>query len=181
MGGHGPEVRATTEEEPMSRETRGARAGAAAGTEGASITRTTVLCALDDSPASRDVVRVASRMHHELGARLVLLQVAEGYGGEGMESVSDRLARSGAERALDELAGEAGLASAVRRVEVGDGAPIVARAAEDEGARLILVGARRSRLRGFRSDLARRLAAETDCPVLVVPPGGCGEASPGAV
>lgn len=156
----------------------GRRAAATTEPEGPAVGRATILCALDGSPASRDVVRVARCLQSALGVRLVLLQVAEGYGADdGMDSVSSRLARVGAERVLSDLVREAGLMSAVRRVEVGEGVPIVARAAAEEGARLVLVGSRRSRLRGLRAGLAHRLATETDCPVLIVPPGGCGEAA----
>jgi nucleotide-binding universal stress UspA family protein len=65
-------------------------------------------------------------------------------------------------------------------VEVGQGARLLARLAAEEGARLILVGARRGRLRGLRSELAERLALETTCPVLLVPPAVAERTGPDA-
>jgi nucleotide-binding universal stress UspA family protein len=144
------------------------------------VTRT-VLCAVDRSPGARDVALMARRLHEDLGVRVVLAHVAEDGGGEGAsDSVSGRLARTGGERLLERLTREAGLDAADRRGEVGQGARLLARLAAEEGARLILVGARRGRLRGLRSELAERLALETTCPVLLVPPAVAERTGPDA-
>jgi nucleotide-binding universal stress UspA family protein len=139
----------------------------------------TVLCAVDRSPASLEVALMGRRLQEELGVRVVLAHVAEeagprGDGGPGF----GLLERARGHRMLERVAREAGLPEADRRVEAGERSRLLARVAAEEGARLILVGARRGRLRGLRSALAGRLALETTCPVLVVPPAPGGDGLP---
>jgi nucleotide-binding universal stress UspA family protein len=139
----------------------------------------TVLCAVDRSPASLDVARMGRRLREELGVRVVLAHVAEEAGphGDG-EPGFGLLERARAHRMLERVTREAGLPDADLRVEAGERSRLLARLAAEEGARLILVGARRGRLRGIRSALARRLSLETTCPVLVVPPAPGGRGGP---
>jgi nucleotide-binding universal stress UspA family protein len=139
----------------------------------------TVLCALDGSPAALEVALMGRRLQEELGVRVTLAHVVEepGPGADGDAGFA-LLERARAHRMLEGVAREAGLAEADRRVEAGERSRLLARLAAEEGARLILVGARRGRLRGLRSALAGRLALETTCPVLVVPPAPGGDGPP---
>jgi nucleotide-binding universal stress UspA family protein len=86
-----------------------------------------------------------------------------------------RANREGAARMVARLAAEYGVAeSAERRSGTGDAAASIGRIAAEEGADLIVVGARaRGRLRrGLESRLAEELRTETPVPVLIAPPRG---------
>lgn len=138
----------------------------------------TVVCGVNESRGARDAARVAGALSEQLGLRLVLAHVVDGFtGADGTvgddESVTMRLARKGGKRLLDRLAAEQRLSGADQRIEVGDPAERVAEIAADERAALILVGARAYGRRwrpALRSELSRDLASVTSCPVLVVPP-----------
>ncbi len=122
----------------------------------------TIVCGVDGSPSARAAVRVAASVAAALGARLVTVHVL------------DRLSDAGptAERvAANVLYDEAPDAQAEARGEVGDVAERLAAVARDEGALMIVLGAR-SRGRS-RTSLRARCAAElselTDVPVLIAP------------
>ena len=122
----------------------------------------TIVCGVDGSPSARAAVRVAASVAAALGARLVAVHVL------------DRLSDAGptAERvAANVLYDEAPDAQAEARGEVGDVAERLAAVARDEGALMIVLGAR-SRGRS-RTSLRARCAAElselTDVPVLIAP------------
>jgi len=123
----------------------------------------TIVCGVDGSPGARAALRVAASVAKPLGARLVAVHVL------------DRLADVGpiAERvAANLLYDEAPEARAEARGEVGDVAERLAAAARDEGALMIVLGARRSRGRSrtfLRARCATELAELTDVPVLVAP------------
>ena len=122
----------------------------------------TIVCGVDGSPSARAAVRVAASVAAALGARLVAVHVL------------DRLSDAGptAERvAANVLYDEAPDAQAEARGEAGDVAERLAAVARDEGALMIVLGAR-SRGRS-RTSLRARCAAElselTDVPVLIAP------------
>jgi nucleotide-binding universal stress UspA family protein len=122
----------------------------------------TIVCGVDGSPGARAGLRVAAVIAEELGARLVAVHVL------------DRLADVGptAERvAANVLYDEAPDAHAEARGEVGDVAERLAAAACEEGALMIVIGARsRGRSRTFlRARCAAELSELTDVPVLVAP------------
>jgi nucleotide-binding universal stress UspA family protein len=122
----------------------------------------TIVCGVDGSPGARAALRVAARLAEELGARLVAVHVL------------DRLADVGptAERvAANVLYDEAPDAHAEARGEVGDVAERLAAAARDEGALMVVLGARsRGRSRTFlRARCAAELSELTAIPVLVAP------------
>ena len=122
----------------------------------------TIVCGVDGSPGARAALRVAASITNEIGARLVAVHVL------------DRLADVSltAERvAASVLYDEAPDARAEARGEVGDVAARLAAAARDEGAHMIVLGARsRGRSRAFlRARCAAELAELTDVPVLVAP------------
>jgi nucleotide-binding universal stress UspA family protein len=85
--------------------------------------------------------------------------------------VTSRQRRTGAERLLREIAGELGNGTEARIVH-GPRAEALAQVAAEEGADVIVVGARTAGLgsRKLRSTLARELEAATPVPVLVAPP-----------
>lgn len=134
----------------------------------------TIICGVDDSPGGAEALRVAGVLSNDLDVRLVLAHVAAGYrAAAGAESLTTGQARQGATRLLERLAREHGVSGiAHQRVEVGEPAEALARIAIEEGATMIVVGARRQgrRRRKLLSGLAGDLAGTAPCPVLVVPP-----------
>jgi nucleotide-binding universal stress UspA family protein len=122
----------------------------------------TIVCGVDGSPSARAAIRVAAHMAAAIDARLVAVHVL------------DRLTDSGqsAERiAAGVLEDEAPAAEATARGEVGDVAERLAAAAHDEGATLIVLGARsRGRARTYlRARCAAELAELTQVPILIAP------------
>ena len=122
----------------------------------------TIVCGVDGSPGARAALRVAASIAEELGARLVAVHVL------------DRVAAAGAtaERvAATLLYDEAPDARAEARGEVGGVAERLGVVARDEGALMIVLGARsRGRSGTFlRARCAAELSDLTDVPVLVAP------------
>ena len=139
--------------------------------------RGTLVCAVTKGEESADALALSAELSERLGIRLVLAHAVNGIGelgnGEGVESVSMRADRQGAERRLARLAHEHGVADrAERRVAVGEPAALLGQIAAEEAADLIIVGSRaRGRLRrGLESSLARQLETATPVPVLIAPP-----------
>jgi nucleotide-binding universal stress UspA family protein len=114
----------------------------------------TVVCDVTDAPAGRSAAEFATALGARLGLRVVLVCVG-----------------SDAARRLDALAGQLALHTETR-VAFGDHAEALARVAAEEGADVIIVGARPTGIRGrsLRWSLARELEAATPIPVLVAPP-----------
>jgi nucleotide-binding universal stress UspA family protein len=110
----------------------------------------TIVCDVTDPLAGQSAAEFAAVIGARLGLRVVFVAV-------GPE----------AEEVAAELAHDAEL-----RVVVGDHAEAVARVAAEEGADLLVVGARPTGLggRNLRWTLARELEAATPVPVLVAPP-----------
>lgn len=133
----------------------------------------TILCAVDDSEGVGATVEVAKRIAERFGARLLLVSIADGSTvetGSG-ESLSARQSLVGAQRRLARILAEHDLPPEAHRIAAGDPAEAVAVIAAEEGADLVVVGARRGVLsRTLRSALARELAATASCPVVVAPP-----------
>jgi nucleotide-binding universal stress UspA family protein len=114
----------------------------------------TIVCDVTDLPAGESAAEFAAALGARLGLRLVLVCVG-----------------SGGERRLDELAREVGH-HAETRVADGGHAEALACVAAEEGADLLVVGARPAGLGGRNLSwaLARELEAATPVPVLVAPP-----------
>jgi nucleotide-binding universal stress UspA family protein len=135
--------------------------------------RGTLVCAVTEGGESSDALALGAEVSERLGLRLVLAHAVDGIGApDGDESVTMKAGRQGAERRLARLAGEHGVAeSADRRVAVGEPAALLGQIAAEEGADMIVVGAR---ARGWRKRLESRLADElktaTPVPVLIAPP-----------
>jgi nucleotide-binding universal stress UspA family protein len=122
----------------------------------------TIVCGVDSSPGARAAVRVAALIAEAIGARLVAVHVL------------DRLVDvdQSAERvAADVLYDEVPDAGAEPRGEVGDVAERLAAVAREEGATLIVLGARsRGRSRTYlRARCAAALAELTSVPIFVAP------------
>jgi nucleotide-binding universal stress UspA family protein len=136
----------------------------------------TLVCAVTDDDASRDAIELGVELSERLGLRIVLAHAVDGIGefgsGDGVESVSMKADRQGAERRLARLVLEHGIADrAESRVAVGEPAALLGQIAAEEEADVIVVGARTRGWRGrLESRLAEELDRETPVPVLIAPP-----------
>jgi nucleotide-binding universal stress UspA family protein len=113
----------------------------------------TIVCDVTDPLAGPSAAEFAAALATRLGLRVVLVHVG---GGEGtLEGVVRELGHN-----------------AETRVAAGDHAEALARVAAEEGADLVVVGARPAGLgrRNLRWTLARELEAATPVPVLLAPP-----------
>jgi nucleotide-binding universal stress UspA family protein len=145
-----------------------------------------IVCGVDGSADSEAALAVAAGMAERLGVRLVLAHVVEyvhspyaaagalGTGAVARATLTAPLeqVRAG-ERLLEEVADQAALELAERRVVSGLAAEGLADLADEEGAELVVVG---SRGRGafkaaFLGSVSTSLIGVARCPVLVVPPG----------
>jgi nucleotide-binding universal stress UspA family protein len=134
--------------------------------------RGTIVCAVGESPEARSATQLAEALAARLELRLVLVHVVDDVPGGTQDSLSARQRRSGAEQLMRELRDEATIPDVETRVVVGQRASAVAIVAAEEGADLVVVGARPSgfRSRKLESRLARELASATPVPVVVAPP-----------
>ena len=138
--------------------------------------RGTLVCAITEGDESANALELGAELSARLGLRLVVAYASDGIAAfgsrNGMESVSMKGDRQGAERRLARLVEDHGVDAAERRVAVGEPAALLGRIAAEEAADLIVVGSReRGRLRRrLESGLARQLEAETRVPVLIAPP-----------
>ena len=123
----------------------------------------TIVCDVTDPLARRSAAEFAGALGARLGLRLVLVHV--------VTSAPHGRIDAAAARALEAIAHELGL-EAETRLAVGDHAEALARIAAEEGADLLVVGARPAGIggRNLRWTLARELEAATPVPVLVAPP-----------
>jgi nucleotide-binding universal stress UspA family protein len=131
----------------------------------------TIVCDVTNPPVGERAAEFGGALGARLGLRLVLVYVVSGVPAVARESVTGRQDRSGAERTLDAMARELGH-EAETRVAAGEHAEALARVAAEEGADLIVVGARQAGVggRNLRWTLARELEAATPVPVLLALP-----------
>jgi len=131
-----------------------------------------IVCGVTGSQEARDAARVAAALADEFGAELVLAHVVD-VPELAADSVTASRERAEAERMLSAVARELGT-DADTVVALGEPATAIAGLAADREASVIVVGARRSGLRGgkLRSGLALELPAKTATPVVVVAPDG---------
>ena len=142
-----------------------------------------IVCGVDGSPESRAALAYATELADQLGARLVLAHVVEPIPApfaavgpstdpvpSSFAAVSEREAEG--ERLLDDAAEATDAEHAEQRVVTGIPAERLADLADDEGARLIVVGSRgRGPLRSaLLGSVSTSLIGLARCPVLVVPP-----------
>ena len=129
----------------------------------------TVVCDVTDPLAGQNAAQFAAALGARLGLRLVLVYVVDREVSPPDEGVTGR--RWGGMPNLDSIAQELGHEAELRLV-VGQPAEALARVAAEEGADLVVVGARAAGFGGrkLRCTLARELEAATSVPVLVAPP-----------
>lgn len=140
-----------------------------------------IMCGVDGSPDSQAALKVAANLADRLDRRLVLAHVAElahmpyaaaapfgGMGGTMAVKSEIELDEEAGERLLEQVAIDASLIDADRRVAVGFPAERLAELADEENAELIVVG---SRGRGafkaaFLGSVSSSLVGIARCPVL---------------
>jgi nucleotide-binding universal stress UspA family protein len=148
--------------------------------------RGTIVCGVDDTPAAAAALDAAVELSARLELRLVVVTVADAFvddDGQPIDSLSTTHAREGARRLLRRLVEEAGLPVDVEcRHDVGTPADALARAAQEERADVLVIGAGRRRLLrpGAGVQLAVELGAACSCPVVVVPASPRRERAPAA-
>ncbi|HZD87619.1 MAG TPA: universal stress protein [Gaiellaceae bacterium] len=119
----------------------------------------TIVCGVGSTDEARAAAQLAGALAARLGLRLVLVHVVDGDEEDGRGGASHQ-ALAGA------LAAEAEL-----RIVRGNRVDALARVAADEGADVIVLGARPHGARGrLRCTLARQLEAAQSVPVLIAPP-----------
>lgn len=131
----------------------------------------TVVCGVTETPDGRGAADLAHALGTRLGLRLVLVHVVEGVPTGTHESLTARQRQAGAEQILNEVALEIG-EGIEQRIMLGDRADALAQVAAEEGADLIVIGSRPTRLGNhrLRCTLARELEATTPIPVVMAPP-----------
>jgi nucleotide-binding universal stress UspA family protein len=147
---------------------------------------TSIACGIDGSADSQAALSFAEQLASRLGIRLVLAHVGElayipyaaaaPFGGSAVQiAVAEEIdsQKEAAERLLEQVAADAGLADAERRVALGHPGERLADLADDEDAELIVVG---SRGRGafkaaFLGSVSNSLVGVARCPVAIVPRG----------
>lgn len=120
----------------------------------------TIVCGVTATPEARAAAQLAGALAMRLGLRLVLVHV--------VDTREDDLAT---ETSLESLVGSLPSDAEVRVVD-GSRVDALARIAADEGADMIILGARARGARGgrLRCELARQLEAAQAAPVLIAPP-----------
>jgi nucleotide-binding universal stress UspA family protein len=133
----------------------------------------TIVCAVDESPGAAEALVVAAGLSKDLGLRLVLAHVLDGYRRSNGVGIGGVPAHEEARRLLERIALKHSLESAAdHRAEVGDRASELSRIAGEEAAAVIVVGSRCHywRRRNLVSGLSAELRNTAPCPVLIVPP-----------
>lgn len=138
-----------------------------------------IVCAVDESDAIDDVVRVAHALASALRGRLVLVHVApptEAPGVSAAPAGQERLREeelADARALLEGVAGRLDAGDAEQRAEVGSPADRIVAIADEEDAALVVIGSRgrgdvKSALLG---SVSHGVASKATCPVVIVPPG----------
>jgi len=133
----------------------------------------TILCAVDESSGAAEAVAVAAGLSKDLGLRLVLAHVVDGYRHANGITMDGIQAQEDGQRLLERMARAHSLdGSTDRRAEVGDRAGELSRIAGEEAAAMIVLGShnRSRRRRSLMSRLSAELRGTAHCPVLVIPP-----------
>jgi nucleotide-binding universal stress UspA family protein len=131
----------------------------------------TIVCGVTGSPEAGSAAQLAGALAARLGLRLVLVHVVDDLPRSAYGSDEARRREEAGERLLDALADECAVDVETRLV-LGDAVHALANVAAEEGADLVVVGARSvgPRNRRLVSRLARELPTATPVPVVVAPP-----------
>jgi nucleotide-binding universal stress UspA family protein len=155
--------------------------------EGGNVTHSSIVCGVDGSRDARVALRLAAQLAEQLGARLVVAHIVKppastpGLGPTARQLAGiplDALIAAG-EGLVDRVLEEEQLGEAERRVVVGFPADRLADLADEEEAKLIVVG---SRGRGaFKAALLGSVSTDViavaRCPVVIVPPAAAAAVS----
>jgi nucleotide-binding universal stress UspA family protein len=139
-----------------------------------------VVCAIDQSDTTDDVVRVAHALATTLRGRLVLVHVApptEAPGVSAAPAGQERLREeelADARALLRDVAVRLDAGDAAQRAELGSPADRIVAIADEENAALLVIGSRgrgdmRSALLG---SVSHSVLSKATCPVVIVPAGG---------
>jgi nucleotide-binding universal stress UspA family protein len=139
-----------------------------------------IVCAVDQSDTTDEVVRVAQALATALGGRLVLVHVApptEAPGVSAAPAGQERLREeelADARAHLQDVAVRLDAGDVEQRVELGPPADRIVAIADEENAALVVIGSRgrgdvKSALLG---SVSHGVLSRATCPVVVVPPGG---------
>jgi nucleotide-binding universal stress UspA family protein len=149
-----------------------------------------IVCGVDGSPDSQAALEIAAQFADRLGSTLILAHVVEPayvpyaatypFGGTaGPMAVTKEVEseEEAAERLLQRMAVDAGLADAERRVAIGHPAERLAELADDEDAELVVVGSRGGGAlkAAFLGSVSYSLVGMARCPVLIVTRGAAEE------
>ena len=131
----------------------------------------TIVCGVSESAEAGSAAQLAGALAARLGLRLVLVHVVDGFPRSAFGGGAARQREEAGERLLDAAAGDCSVEVETRLV-LGNAVQGLANVAAEEGADLIVVGARPAgpRRRRLVSRLARELPAATPVPVVVAPP-----------
>ncbi len=139
-----------------------------------------IVCGVDESEGAREAARVAAALSEVLGTRLVVVNARELPVVGGMPArpeVYDEFREAEVRQGNDLLAAIARELDVEQpsewRVEFGPPVEILADAAEDERAMLLVVGSRGlGKIRStFAKTVSAQLPSESPCPVVIVPEG----------
>jgi nucleotide-binding universal stress UspA family protein len=139
----------------------------------------TIVCGVDHSPGARNAAKLADGLAGRLGSRLLLIHAVPlplpsreaGVAPPTSFVMVDQMRAAGV-TLLEEIAGELDAAPGIeRRVQIGGAAEVIAAAAEDAGAELVVVGSRGLGSVGalLLGSVSRSLATRGPCPALIVP------------
>ncbi len=139
----------------------------------------TIVCGVDHSPGARTAAAIASGLAGRLGLRLLLVHAVPlplparelGVAPPTSFVAVDQMREAGA-TLLEEVAAELGGGAGVdRQVQIGGAAEVIASAAEDARAELVVVGSRGlgSVSAVLLGSVSLSLAARGPCPALIVP------------
>jgi nucleotide-binding universal stress UspA family protein len=139
-----------------------------------------IVCAVDATDATDDVVRVAQALATALQGRLVLVHVApptEAPGVSAAPAGQERLREeelADARVLLQDVAGRLDTGDAKQRAEVGPPSDRIVAIADDENAALLVIGSRgRADLKSaLLGSVSHGVVSKATCPVLIVPSGG---------
>jgi nucleotide-binding universal stress UspA family protein len=131
----------------------------------------TIFCGVTEAYEAGSAAQLAGALAARLGLRLVLVHVVDGLPRSAYGSDEAREREAAGERLLEALSDHCAVDVETRLV-VGDAVHGLANVAAEEGADLVVVGARSvgPRNRRLVSRLARELPAATPVPVVVAPP-----------
>lgn len=138
-----------------------------------------IVCGVDHSPGARTAAAVASGLAGRLGSRLLLVHAVPlplpsrelGVAPPTSFVAVDEMREAGV-TLLEEMAAELGGVPRIeRQVQIGGAAEVIASAAEDAGAELVVVGSRGlgSVSAVILGSVSLSLAARGPCPALIVP------------